>query len=75
MLITQGLLEVGDTVKTVNPLTTHKFVITRVTKTLAKSKRESDGHEYTFKRQISFDMSHPRIPYSRTQYFVEREEK
>ncbi len=67
-----NLLNVGDTVITKTFLGTSRYPITRVTKTLAFSKRESDGFEYTFKRKISWNMSHPLDVWSRTDYSVER---
>jgi hypothetical protein len=45
-----NLLEVGDTVIVENALVTSKYKITRVTKTLALSKRPSDGYEHRFYR-------------------------
>ena len=44
------LLEVGDTVVVENYLVRSEYKITRVTKTLALSKRESDGYEHRFYR-------------------------
>lgn len=64
-----GLLCVGDTVITETCFGKNTFVITRVTKTLAKSKR-ADGYEHTFKRFISRSMQHPYQPYNLTKYSV-----
>jgi len=44
------LLEIGDTIIVENGLTRSVYKITRVTKTLALSKRESDGYEHRFYR-------------------------
>ncbi len=44
------LLEIGDKVVVENGLTKSVYVITRVTKTQALSKRESDGYEHRFHR-------------------------
>lgn len=52
-------LEVGDLIVTQTFLGQSKYPITRVTKTLAKSKREDDGYEQTFKRTVSSNLSHP----------------
>ena len=69
------LLEVGDTVITKTCFGENRFKITRVTKTLAKSKRGSDGYEHTFKRRISSSMAHPEQSYSLVRYSVERANK
>ncbi len=66
------LVEVGDVIVMTNALGgVHRFPITRVTKTLAKSKRE-DGYEYTFKRFISSDMAHPSRAWNTTEYEVQK---
>ena len=44
------LLEVGDIVVVENYLVKSEYKITRVTKTLALSKRPSDGYEHRFYR-------------------------
>ena len=62
-------LEVGDTLVTKTFMGSIHFTITRVTKTLAKSKRK-DGYEYTFKRRISNHMSYPSQAYDPTTYYV-----
>ena len=64
------LLEVGDKVVIENFLGRSVFPITRVTKTLALSKRESDGYEYKFKREISHNMSYPKDIWSNNTYNV-----
>ena len=64
------LVQVGDTITTDTGVSTHDYLITRVTKTLALSKRKSDGYEYKFKRVISGNMSHPYYMWSRTRYKV-----
>ena len=68
--ITDGLVEVGDTLCTKN-LGTHNFMITRTTKTLAMSKRP-DGYEHKFKRAIGVDMGHPYERWNTTTYTVWR---
>lgn len=45
-----GLLEIGDIVIVENYLVRSEYKITRVTKTLALSKRASDGYEHRFYR-------------------------
>ncbi len=45
-----GILEIGDVVIVENPLGRSEYEITRVTKTLALSKRPSDGFEHRFYR-------------------------
>jgi len=62
------LLEVGDLLITKAYLGDNEFKITRVTKYLAMSKRESDGYEHKFKREISCNMSHPVNRYSTVVY-------
>ena len=53
-------VEVGDVIVTKHPLGgVHSYPVTRLTKTLAKSKRAKDGYEHTFKRYVSGDMTHP----------------
>ena len=47
-----GLLEVDDIVVVENSFGRYEYKITRVTKTLALSKRESDGYEYRFYRDV-----------------------
>lgn len=44
------LLEIGDIVVVENPFGKTEYKITRVTKTQALSKRESDGYEHRFYR-------------------------
>jgi hypothetical protein len=68
-----GWVCVGDTIITSTCFGESRFLITRVTKTLAMSKRESDGYEYKFKRRISYDMAHPRERWSTTNYKVIKE--
>ena len=66
------LVEVGDVIVTKNSLGgISRFPITRVTKTLAKSKRK-DGYEHTFKRFISNNMAHPPERWDLTKYEVEK---
>ena len=68
----ERLLEVGDILITETFLGKNRFPITRVTKTLAKSRRDSDGFEQSFKREISFNMSHPYQQWNTVTYSVER---
>jgi len=65
------LVQVGDTIVTKTCLGgVYSYLVTRVTKTLAISKRESDGHEYKFKRLVGWDMSHPYEQWNTTKYEV-----
>lgn len=64
------LVDVGDIITTSNWAGSTAFLITRVTKTLAMSRRASDGYEHRFKRVISRDMSHPHHQYNTTKYEV-----
>ena len=64
------LVEKGDTVQATTFMGTSNYLITRVTKTLAMSKRKSDGYEYKFKRVISVDMKHPYEQWNTTKYSV-----
>ncbi len=66
------LLEVGDKLHINTGCGVNWFKITRVTKTLAMSKRKSDGYEHVFKRKISLNMSHPRERWNTCTYTVER---
>jgi hypothetical protein len=75
MIITSGKLEVGDKLNTSTCFGINWYKITRTTKTLAMSKRESDGYEYKFKRAITGNMSHPTSQYNLTNYSVERCDK
>lgn len=64
------LLQVGDIVIKETIIGISTFQITRVTKTLAKSKRESDGFEHTFKRIVSSNMQHPYMQWTSSKYFA-----
>lgn len=66
------LLCVGDKLIAETCFGKNVYTITRVTKTLAFSKRDDDGYEYTFKRKISWDMGHPRQKWNTTKYSVEK---
>ena len=66
------LINVGDTLLIKTRLNDQSYKITRVTKTLAMSKRESDGYEYKFKRVISGDMGHPYERWNTSVYRVIR---
>ena len=68
------LLEVGDKLHVTSVFGISWFKITRVTKTLAISKR-SDGYELRFKRVISHSMSHPSQQWDSNTYTVERKQK
>ena len=66
------LVGVGDVIVTKHGLGgVKRYPITRVTKTLAKSKRE-DGRERTFKRVISSNMAHPYEKWNSTSYSVDK---
>lgn len=58
------LLEVGDTVIVENALVRSKYKITRVTKTLALSKRPSDGYEHRFYR----DTKNKGVAYNKSRF-------
>lgn len=66
------LIEVGDSVVVDNGLTRHIYKITRVTKTLALSKRDDDGYEHRFNRDPSKGIAYPRERYSMTSYTIIR---
>ena len=65
------MVEIGDIIITKTCWGVNRFPVTRVTKTLAMSKRESDGYEHKFKRHISSDMAHPYVKWNTTIYSVE----
>ncbi len=71
-VVKSGLLEVGDKLIIENCFGCNWFRITRVTKTLAISKRRSDGFEFRFKREIELSMAHPRRAFDTSKYTVER---
>ena len=66
------LLEVGDTLITRSCFGDCCFLITRVTKNLAKSLCQDDGYEHTFKRHIGLDMAHPKERSDTLEYIVKR---
>ena len=66
------LLQVGDTLTVSDFYYTHRFEITRVTKTLAVSKCKNDGYENKFRRLISSRMLLPSHGYSEAEFTVER---
>ena len=65
------MLEVGDVVITETMVGKREYPITRVTKTLAKSRRDA-SYEHTFKREIGFNMGHPSEKWTTTKYEVRR---
>ena len=67
-------VEVGDTIISTSFLGESHFPASRVTKTLAISKRESDGYEHRFQRYISSDMSYPQGKWNSVKYRVVRKE-
>ena len=69
--MTSKLVNVGDTIITKTFMGKSRYPITRVTKTLAMSKRKTDGFEHKFKRQISHSMAHPYSQWNITEYMVE----
>ena len=71
-LIRDGLVDVGDVIQIESFVGKVAMHITRVTKTLALSKRESDGYEHKYKRVISRSMATPYIPYNTNTYRVYR---
>lgn len=70
--MSKELLVVGDKLNLETAFGINWYKITRVTKTLAFSKRESDGYEYKFKREIGVNMSHPYQQWNTVKYTVER---
>ena len=66
------LIEVGDSVLVDNGLSRHVYKITRVTKTLALSKRADDGYEHRFNRDPSKGISYPRERRGMTRYSIIR---
>ena len=66
-----NLLQVGDKLHLETFMGANWYKITRVTKTLAISKRKSDGHEYKFKRHISCNMAQPYRQWNTVKYTVE----
>lgn len=74
-IITSGNVEVGDEIIRIHCLGVSKFLITRVTKTTAFSLRESDGYEYTFQREIGWDMAKPKEEWNTITYKVHRKHK
>ena len=72
-MIPNDLLCVGDVIKVINRFGVGNFPITRVTKTLAFSKRE-DGYERSWKRKISANMSHPYDLWDKSTYTIKRQD-
>ena len=66
--------EVGDLIVIETCFGKTKFKVTRITKNLSLSIRDSDGFEYRFKRSVSHDMAHPKIRWNLTKYAVYRGE-
>lgn len=69
VLSERDMLEVGDIVVTSSMMGVRNYPITRVTKTLAKSRRDAN-YEHTFKRAISSNMQHPGERWNTTRYSV-----
>ena len=67
------LLQVGDILITHTVVGERHYPITRVTKTLAKSRRD-DKYEHSFKREIGANMTHPYQQWSTTTYEVIKNE-
>jgi len=65
-----GLVEIGDEIVTIQQGGMSTFTITRVTDTLAYSKKESSGSEDVFKRKISDNMGHPIQRFNVAKYIV-----
>lgn len=68
----KNLINIGDIVIAENFLGVTKYTITRVTKCFAFSKRESDGYEYKFNRDIRKGVKYPYNRFSQTNYKVRR---
>jgi hypothetical protein len=66
-----NLVNVGDMIKINSGLGISEYPITRVTKTLAMSKRD-DGYEHKFKREIGVSMAHPYQQWNTATYEVVR---
>lgn len=66
------LVQVGDTIVVDTGLGVHHYPVTRVTKTLALSLRESDGYEHRFQRVISSDMNYPKVKWNQQRFRVIR---
>lgn len=66
------LIEVGDTLIADTGLTRYRYKITRVTKTLALSKRADDGYEHRFYRDASRGFTYPQTPRCLTKYTLIR---
>lgn len=65
------LLEIGDIVVVSNAFTRYECEITRVTKTLALSKREEDGYEHRFYRDIkNKGVEYPKSRFSQNTYRI-----
>lgn len=64
------LLEIGDIVIVENALVTSKYKITRVTKTLALSKRESDGYEHRFYRDTKKGVAYQKHRFDQNTYSI-----
>jgi hypothetical protein len=67
------MLEVGDIIISDNILGKRNYVITRVTKTSALSKRPNDGFENKWQRVCQWDMTKPNQDWNTTSYSVYRE--
>lgn len=66
-----GLLEVGDIVIVENYLSRSEYRITRVTKTLALSKRASDGYEHRFYRDAkNKGVAYPKRRFDQNTYSI-----
>jgi len=68
-----GLVEIGDNIFIKQPGSMSTFTITRVTDTLAYSKK-SGGSEDVFKREISDNMGHPVQRFNVAEYIVSTKE-
>ena len=66
------LVEVGDIILIKTAFGSHKRLITRVTNTSSLSLRESDGYEYTYQREVSWDMGKPKEGWNTLDYTVFR---
>lgn len=70
--VSTGQVEVGDLIVTESGIHKSVFEITRVTKTMALSKRKDDNYELRFQRNISNHMHCPQQEYPLTHHTVLR---
>lgn len=75
MLVSEGMVEPGDVIVVKTFLGENNYPITRVTKTLAISRKKNiigDWIDHRFKRVVSLNMCHPADSFNVNQYTVFR---